>query len=123
MPMPNPRACRSTSKRRSCATRRPLDQKDAADILTLLFGNPAAFARWIIVAQERGDDFRRQRLDLVVPAVFLSIDRSVTADHPTHVSGRMRPQDVGAAGRNTGAEQSFDRLHRVGQTILFGLGE
>src|SRR5262245_62941775 len=74
-------------------------QQNRSDILALALGDPAALALAIMVADEGRDDFRRQRFDPLVPAVFLPVKRAVTGHDPTHVAGAGSRQHIGGLRR------------------------
>src|SRR5439155_290127 len=63
-----------------------------ADALAAALGDPAALARRIEVLDEPGDDPGHQRLEALVPAVFLGVERAVPLHHPAQVAGTMFAQ-------------------------------
>src|SRR5437016_7513375 len=71
---------------------RLLDDEHRADALAAALGDPAALARRIEVLDEPGDDPGHQRLEALVPAVFLGVERAVPLHHPAQVAGTMFAQ-------------------------------
>lgn len=63
-------------------------KEDRPDILAVSFGDPAALPLGIVMADKGRDDFRRQRFEPCVPAVFVGIKGAMSADDPTHVAAR-----------------------------------
>src|SRR5262249_17419236 len=59
--------------------------EDRADDLALAFGDPAALALRIEMAEELGGDLGDQRLELLVPAKLLGVEAAVERHHPAHV--------------------------------------
>src|SRR5439155_26087059 len=75
-----------------CGRSRLLDDEHRADALATAFCDPAALARRIEVLDEPGDDPGHQRLEALVPAVFLGVERAVPLHHPAQVAGTMLAQ-------------------------------
>ena len=95
-------------------------QHDAADVLAVYVGDPAALARRIIVVDEVSDDLRAQTLERIAPAVFVRIIDRVRGDHPAEVAMSGRAQGVSRRNRRVAREQGLDRLHRADQLRLPG---
>ena len=121
--MPSPRADGSTSSNRSWAT--------VADFLTrktLPTFSPSRSAIQqrsrlrVEVPKESRRDLRHQRLELRIPSILLGVERTVPLDHPAHVAGLVRPEEVRAARRG-GAEEPLDRAHRLDQTAALAGAE
>src|SRR4029077_11652187 len=106
----------------SCLAR---DQKNAPGTTTVNFRDPAALVRGIELSGELGGDGGDQRLELLVPAVLLEVQRAVALDDPAHVPGAVGPKRHlrrAAPGR----EGRADRAHRLEQrppTRVIELGE
>ena len=66
------------------------DAEDRADPLAVELGDPAALALRVEVLDELRDDRRDERLEALVPAVLLPVERAVTLDDPAHVPGPVR---------------------------------
>src|SRR5262249_43318641 len=94
-----------------------LDKKDAAQPITIAFGNPAALALWIIVDDEIGDDARDQCFKMLVPPILLRVQRTVTAGDPSHVSWSVLTQDV--RRRSFRCQYFFNGFHRTKKFISF----
>src|SRR3989449_7624508 len=71
---------------------RLLDDEHRADALAVHLGDPAALERGIEVLDEPGDDPGHQRLEALVPAVFLCVERAVPLHYPAQVAGTMLAQ-------------------------------
>lgn len=61
------------------------NEKNAADSLTVLLGNPAMLSRWIEVANEISCDLRNEILEPRVPAIFGRVYLAVPLDYPVDV--------------------------------------
>src|SRR5487761_1582484 len=85
-------------------------QRDAADRLAIELGDPAALARWIVLAQEWRHDLDHQRLEARVPTVFVGIDPGVRADDPADIARPVLPHRDRLRWRLV-AEEPFDRRH------------
>src|SRR3954470_16829065 len=93
-----------------------IDHKHRADALDMLidaaFGDPAALALGVELAQELADDVGNERLEQGTPAVFAFVQDAVALHHPPHVAGPMRPQrDLGLGFARL--EHLFDRAERA----------
>ena len=71
-------------------------QHDAADILAVHLGDPAALALFVVIVDEVGDDLRAQALERIGPAVFLRVKLGVAGDDPAEIAVARRAQTVGA---------------------------
>src|ERR1700694_699422 len=69
-----------------------LDDERRADALAGPFGGPAALQLGIEVSYELGHDLGHQRLEALVPAVLLGVQRAVTVHHPAEIAGTVRTQ-------------------------------
>jgi hypothetical protein len=87
------------------------------DDLAVPFGDPAAFPCGVEGLDEFGDDLRHQRLEPLVPAIVLRIERAVTVDDPAHVARPVRSEPTGR-GVGPPAEDVFDRPHGADQAGL-----
>jgi len=94
------------------------DQEHRADDRAIALDDPAALALGIEVGDELAGDLGDQRLEALVPTIFLGIDDAVAMDHPADVAGLVRPQQIGLTRRPGPAEQALDRLHRGDQATL-----
>src|SRR5262245_48102351 len=65
---------------------RPPDHEHRADGLGVLLRDPAALPLRLVVLDELGHDGGHQRLEALVPSVFLGVERAVPAHHPAHVA-------------------------------------
>src|SRR5437660_682879 len=100
-----------------------LDQKDASHTLAMALGDPAPLALGVEVIDESGDDAGHERLEVLVPAVLLGVQRAVPLDHPAHVAGAWLTQHAVAGARGRLAERELDGAHRLDQALLLGSGQ
>ena len=100
-----------------------LDQKDASHTLAIALGDPAPLALGVEVIDESGDDAGHERLEVLVPAVLLGVQRAVPLDHPAHVAGAWLTQQAVAGARGRLAERELDGAHRLDQALLLGSGQ
>src|SRR5260370_66996 len=73
---------------------RVLDEEHGADDLAVLLRDPAALPPRVVVLDERRHDARDQRLEALVPAVLLRVQRAVAVDEPAHVARLVGPEHV-----------------------------
>jgi hypothetical protein len=69
-----------------------------------------------------GHDPRHQRLERLIPAVLLRVDRAMPADDPAEVADSQRTQDDPALAPRV-AEHITDSRHRVEQPPLLLTGK
>src|SRR5439155_2499437 len=100
-------------------SRRTPNEKNRTNVVTVALGDPAALALRIEVLEELRGDLRDQRLERVVPTIFLRIERAVTRDDPADVAGMVIAQPV-ARGRarrrcqvTRAVKERFDGAHRI----------
>src|SRR5262249_27963541 len=97
--------------------------EDRSDDRAVLFGDPAALARRIVVRAELRDDVGDQRLEVRAPAVLLRVERAVAVDDPSEVPPARRTQrDLGGRAVPPRAEGA-DGFHRSNESALVGRRE
>src|SRR5215831_10579274 len=75
------------------------DHHYRAQDLPLALGDPAALAPGIEFLEEFGGDLRHQRLEALVPAIFLGIEGAMAVDDPAQIPRPMWPENIGRSGR------------------------
>jgi len=98
------------------------DAEDAAGALAVDFGDPRSLALGIVRVDVVRDDARDERLERLVPAVFLRVERAVAADHPAEVTGRGCAEDDGRRPRRA-AEDAANDVHRGDEPPLLLLDQ
>jgi hypothetical protein len=98
-------------------------QKHGAGAAAIPFRNPAGFPLGIEVPDELSGDLGDERLEGVVPPVFLCIQSAVPFDHPSQIACPMRPKHEGRGFGCALAEQGFDAFQRLDQLFLVGHGK
>src|SRR5262249_38122923 len=93
-----------------------------ADRLAIDLGDPAALALSIETAQKFRRELGDQRLELLVPAIFLGVKRAVPADHPAHIADAVRAQKIGDLALGFAAQKALDRFHAGEQLLLLRFG-
>ena len=121
--MPSPRARGSTRNRRSLPTvREPRTRK----MQPTGWPSRSAIQHRSRSGSKCSTNFAtmpgHQRLEALVVAVLLGVQRAVARDHPAHVAGARRAQHVAAAPRAARShEQSLDGAHGLDQPDLLGI--
>src|SRR5260221_10579346 len=98
--------------------RRVLDEEDGADDFAADLGDPASLAPRVEALDELRDDARDERLEALVPAELLRVERAVQVHDGAHVSGLMGTEEVGRLSLLAGLEQRLDRAHRLDEAVL-----
>src|SRR5262249_263288 len=93
-------------------------QEDRSYIFALLIGDPAALTSGITIADECCNNFRDESFEALVPAVFLSVKRTMASHDPAHVAGAWTPQQMGHLRRGGLAQRGFDSAHRGDHPLL-----
>src|SRR5262249_52898987 len=81
------------------------------------------FARWVVALDELRRDFRHQRLETDVPAIFLRIDRAMPRDHPTDIARPVASEQESRPRFGLRFERPLDRGHGADKRSALGVAE
>src|SRR6185437_4797947 len=68
-------------------------------VFAIAFGDPAPFVRGVEIGDKVGNDARDERLEALVPAVFIGVEHAVPPHHPPEVAGACVRSKYGGADR------------------------
>jgi hypothetical protein len=98
-------------------------QKHRANAAAIPFRDPAGFPLRIEVPEELSGNLGDERLEGVVPPVFLCIQNAVPFSHPSHIACPLWPEHEGRGFGCALAKQGFDAFQRLDQLFLIGYGK